>query len=83
MRGVLIDDDEAVARLRHDVSFVHLRARRPERMIEAHRRSEPRMRLASSARNRRRAPAPSRFAAGAPTSNEACVRSAKPQAARP
>ncbi len=34
VRGVLVDDDEAVARLRHDVSFVHLRTRRSERVIE-------------------------------------------------
>ena len=35
MCGVLIDDDKTVARLRHNVSFVHLRARRPQRVIEA------------------------------------------------
>ncbi len=34
MCGVLIDDDEAVARLRHDIGFVDLRPRRAERMIE-------------------------------------------------
>ena len=34
MRGVLIDDDEPVARLRHDIGFVDLRPRRAERMIE-------------------------------------------------
>ncbi len=34
MRGMLIDDDQAVARLRHDVIVVHLRPRRAERMIE-------------------------------------------------
>ena len=32
--GVLIDDDETVAGLRHDVGVVHLRARRTKRMIE-------------------------------------------------
>ena len=34
MGGVLIDNDEAVAGLRHDVSLMHLRARGPERVIE-------------------------------------------------
>ena len=34
MRGVLIDDDETVARLRHDVGVVHLRARGAERVFE-------------------------------------------------
>ena len=34
VRGVLVDDDEAVAGLRHDIGLVHLRARRAERMIE-------------------------------------------------
>ena len=34
MRGVLVDDDEAVARLRHDVGLVHLRARGAERPVE-------------------------------------------------
>ena len=32
MRGVLIDDDEAVLRLRDDVILVELRTRRAERM---------------------------------------------------
>ena len=31
VRGVLVDDDEAVARLRHDVVLVHLRTRSPQR----------------------------------------------------
>src|SRR5580658_391577 len=35
MRGMLIDDDETISRLRTDVSLMHLRARRPERVIEA------------------------------------------------
>ena len=34
MGGVLIDDDDAVARLRHDVGFVHLRAGGAERPVE-------------------------------------------------
>ncbi len=34
MRGVLIDDDDAVARLRHDIGFVHLRAGSAERPVE-------------------------------------------------
>ena len=34
VRGVLIDDDEPVARLRHDIGLVDLRARGAERMIE-------------------------------------------------
>ena len=38
MGGVLIDDDDAVARLRDDISVVHLRARRAERRLEIGRR---------------------------------------------
>ena len=34
MRGVLVDDDDAVARLRHDIGLVHLRARGAERPVE-------------------------------------------------
>ena len=34
VRGVLVDDDEAVAGLRHDVGVVHLRARGAERPVE-------------------------------------------------
>ena len=34
MGGVLIDNNEAVAGLRHDVSLVDLRPRGPERVIE-------------------------------------------------
>ena len=34
MRGVLVDDDQAVARLRHDVGLVHLRARGAERPLD-------------------------------------------------
>ena len=34
VRGVLVDDHEAVARLRHDVGLVHLRARGAERPVE-------------------------------------------------
>ena len=34
MRGVLVDDDNAIARLRHDIGLVHLRAGSPERLIE-------------------------------------------------
>jgi len=34
MRGVLVDDDQPVAGLRHDISFVHLGARRPERALD-------------------------------------------------
>ena len=34
VRGVLIDNDEPIARLRDDVSVVDLRTRRAERMIE-------------------------------------------------
>ena len=34
MSGVLIDDNEAVAGLRHDVGLVHLRACGSERMIQ-------------------------------------------------
>ena len=34
MRGMLVDDDEAVARLRHDVVLVDLRPRGAERMLD-------------------------------------------------
>ena len=34
VRGMLIDDHHAVAGLRHDIGFVHLRARGPERAVE-------------------------------------------------
>ena len=34
MRGVLVDDDQAVAGLRHDIGLVDLRARRAERPID-------------------------------------------------
>ncbi len=34
MRGVLVDDDQAVAGLRHDIGLVHLRARRAERAVD-------------------------------------------------
>ena len=34
MRGVLVDDHDAVARLRHDVGLVQLRARRAERAVD-------------------------------------------------
>ena len=34
MRGVLVDDDDGVSRLRHDVGLVQLRARRAERAVE-------------------------------------------------
>ncbi len=65
VRRVLIDDDEAVARLRHDIGLVHLRARRAERPVE-----QPRARV----RRVRRA----RIGRGAPTSKAACAASAKP-----
>ena len=38
VRRVLVDDDQAVARLRHDVSLVHLRARGAERALDQFRR---------------------------------------------
>ncbi len=34
MGGVLIDDDDALSRLRHDIGLVHLRARGAERPVE-------------------------------------------------
>ena len=34
MRGVLVDDDQAVAGLRHDIGLVHLRARGAERAVD-------------------------------------------------
>ena len=34
MRGVLVDDDQPIAGLRHDVGLVHLRARGAERAVE-------------------------------------------------
>ncbi len=65
MRGVLVDDDEAVAGLRDDVGLVHLRARGAERALDAD-RARPR-------------PASTRASAdGAPTSKAACAASAKP-----
>ena len=67
MRGVLIDDDDAVARLRHDVGLVHLRARRAERAVEQIGRG-----LGDSTRA---------SADGAPMSNAACAASAKPASA--
>ena len=69
MRGVLIDDDEPVARLRDDVGLVQLRARGAERMIEQIRRpAEPR---------------PTRIGWRAPMSNAACAGSAKSALPRP
>ena len=38
MRGVLVDDHHARARLRHDVGLVQLRPRRPQRAVEEVRR---------------------------------------------
>ena len=70
MRGVLVDDDDAVARLRHDVGLVHLRARRAERPVE---QIGARLGQASTRAS----------ADGAPTSNAACAASAKPSAALP
>src|SRR5580704_19100572 len=34
VRGVLVDDDQAVAGLRHDIGLVHLGARRAERPVD-------------------------------------------------
>ena len=65
MRGVLVDDDQAVARLRHDVGLVHLRARGAERPVEQVGRGLDDCRRAQSAD-------------GAPTSKAACAASAKP-----
>ena len=64
MRGVLVDDDEAVAGLRHDIGLVHLRARGAERPVEQVGRG-----LGDATRV---------SAAGAPTSKAACAASAKP-----
>ena len=59
VRGVLVDDDEAVARLRHDVGLVQLRARGAERPVEQIGRGlgRPRRARRPTARRRRRPPA--------------------------
>ena len=36
MRGMLIDDDESIRRLRQNVILMHLRARRPQGIIGWH-----------------------------------------------
>ena len=69
MRGVLVDDHQPVARLRHDVSFVHLRARGAERTLD-----QIGCRLEALDRA---------SADGAPTSKAACAASAKPSAVAP
>ena len=66
VRGVLIDDHDAVARLRHDVSLVQLRARSAERAVDEIGRGFGDDRAS---------------AAGAPVSNAACAASAKPASA--
>ncbi len=80
MRGVLVDDDDAVAGLRDDIGVMHLRARRAERRGEidagaAARRRPPRWR---QARNRRSSPARARQsragAAGEARQSQGCAR---------
>ena len=66
MRRVLVDDDEAVARLRDDVGFVQLRARGAERRLAA---PAPASSCARAS------------AIGAPASKAACGWSSKPAGA--
>ena len=70
VRGVLVDDDEPVARLRHDIGLVHLRARGAERPVDA-------------GRAQARSTSTRASAEGPPTSKAACAASAKPSAVAP